>query len=208
MDDSKPPFMPIKFSDGTEYSAQEVAWVVEDYLAAAERSISKRRNAARYQMELRGTAKSTEMLPAAVSEKQKFITQVRAANDYNWIVAVAMSRNELDPMHALRVKVLKTDRVGGSTMDIMVKHIDEVMRNINSTYQDRARAMSYMKFISDLSKKGSPAGISFDFSITEATRTSAVANAGPKRVNSDENEKPEEKVNIRHIRAAATAKRK
>lgn len=196
--------MPIKFNDGTEYSSQEVAWVVEDYLAAAERSISKRRNAARYQMVLRGTAESTEQLPAEISQKQEFIRKVRAANDYNWIVAVAISRNELDPMHALRVKVLKTDRPGGSTLDIMVKHIDDVMRDTNSTYCDRARAKDYMKFISELTKTGTSGGVSFNFDITEATRT--VKQPGPKRINSEE-DKPEE-INIRQIRAHALAKRK
>lgn len=202
----KLPVSPIKFDDGTEYTAQEVAWVIEDYLAAAERSVAKRRNAARYQMELRGTAESTEQLPAQITEKQHFIRKVRASNDYNWIVAVALVRNELDPMHSLRVKMFKSDRVGGSTMDIMVRHIDEVLRDTNSTYQDRARAQYYMKVINDLSKKGSPSGISFDVNIAEVTKKVENPNK-PKRINST-GEDGEERVTIRQIRANATTKGK
>lgn len=202
----KAPFSPIRFDDGTEYTAQEVAWVVEDYLATAERSVSKRRNAARYQMALRGTADSSEPLPVAISERQQFIRKVRAANEYNWIVAVAMVRNELDPMHSLRVKVFKKDRVGGSTMDIMVQHIDDVLRDTNSTYQDRARAQYYMKFIGDLAKKGKPDGISFDFTLSEATKT--LPSTKPKRINGPDDEEEEQKVTIRQIRANASTKGK
>ena len=46
-------YTPIVFADGTSYSPEEIGWVVEDFQAAAERSIGARRNAAKYQQRLR-----------------------------------------------------------------------------------------------------------------------------------------------------------
>lgn len=203
-----PRFQPIVFADGTQYTSQEVEWVVNDYLAAAERSVGKRRNAARYQMKLRGTAESTDQLPVEITEREQFIAKVKAANEYKWIVAVAQVRNELDPMHALRVKIYSADRVGGSTMEIMVKHIDDVLRNTKSDYGDRARAKDYIKIINDLGKKWNPSlGVPvFDFSITEATKTTKGITDTPKRVNGPDDE-PVEKTTIKTIRATAATKR-
>lgn len=150
-------YSPIQFSDGTEYTAREVAWVVEDFQSAAERAVCQRRNSARYQMELRGTLKNGQSNAVVEqTEKDIFLTKVKACNDYNWILQVVQSRNEFDPMYVLRVQMLKSNRGGGSTLDIMIRHIDDVMRNTESTYGDRARAKDYIKFIEDMGKKWNP----------------------------------------------------
>lgn len=151
------PYSAINFPDGTSYTSQEVTWVLEDYQNKCERAIVKRRKSARYQMALYGTIDPDETKNEIVelTDKEKFLRKVKACNDYNWIVAVAIVRNEFDPMHSLRVRVMTSDRVGGSTLDIMTKHIDDVLRNTQSTYADRARAKDYIKFIEDMGKKWS-----------------------------------------------------
>lgn len=159
MDDKqqlRPRFTPILFDDGTKYTSEEVEWVVNDYLNQAERSIVGRRAAAKYQMKLRGTW-DDKSLPVERTERDKFLANVKAANDYDWIIAVVMVRKELDPMHSLRVKIFDRKQVGGSTFDIMLNHINDVLRNTKSTYADRARAEYYRKFINEIYKDWTPA---------------------------------------------------
>lgn len=154
----EPRFTPILFDDGTQYTSEEVEWVVNDYLNRAERSIVGRRAAAKYQMKLRGTASDDDKsLPVQQTERDKFLAKVKAANDYDWIIAVVMVRKELDPMHSLRVKIFDRKPVGGSTFDIMLNHINEVLRDTKSTYADRARAEYYRKFINEIYKDWTPA---------------------------------------------------
>lgn len=148
----------ILFDDGTSYSSEEVQWVVEDYYSRAERSVVQRRNYSKYAQKMRGTLITDEgaIVPIEDTPKDQFLRKVKACNDYNWIIAVALVRNELDPMHSLRVKVMSSNRIGGSTLDIMTKHIDEVLRDTESTYSDRARVKDYIKFIEDMGKKWKP----------------------------------------------------
>lgn len=148
----------ILFDDGTSYTSEEVQWVIEDYYGRAERSVVQRRNYSKYAQKMRGTltTDSGQIVPIEDTPKDIFLRKVKACNDYNWIIAVALVRNELDPMHSLRVKVMSSNRIGGSTLDIMTKHIDEVLRDTDSSYSDRARAKDYIKFIEDMGKKWKP----------------------------------------------------
>lgn len=179
-------FSAIQFADGTEYTAQEVSWVVEDFQAAAERAVCQRRNSARYQMELRGTLKNDKTTAVVEqTDKDKFLAKVKACNDYNWILQVVQTRNEFDPMYVLRVQMLKSNRSGGSTMDIMIKHIDDVMRDTKSTYADRARIKDYMKFIEDMGKKWDPKS-----SAAPVVNVGVGVQMSPKEVNAGPNGKP------------------
>lgn len=143
--------------DDITYTPEQVGWIMEDYAYTAERSILQRRQYAKASSDYNaGVIRPKSEVPVVMSEKEKFIRQVKARNDYNWIVAIVMVRNEFDPMHSLRVQMMKTTRTGGSTMDIMRKHIDDVLRDTNSTYADRARIKDYMKILEDMGKKWNP----------------------------------------------------
>lgn len=152
-------YTPILFPDGVQYTSEEVGWVVNDYLARAEQSIMVRRNSARYHTKLRAgfnIDNVEEKVQVERTEKEKFLTKVRSCNDYNWIIAVVMVRKEIDLMHSLRIKIFDTRPKGGSTFDIMINHINEVLRNTKSTYADRARAEYYRKVINEISKDWTP----------------------------------------------------
>lgn len=143
--------------DEITYTPEQVGWVIEDYTNTAERSILQRRQYARAASDYKaGAIKIKPDVPDVISPKDQFIREVKARNDYNWIVAIVMVRNEFDPMHSLRVQMMKTTRTGGSTFDIMRKHIDDVLRDTKSTYADRARAKDYIKIIEDMGKKWNP----------------------------------------------------
>lgn len=186
-------FTAILFPDGTQYTSEEVEWVVNDYLSRAERSIVSRRSAAKYQMKLRGTASDDPSMPVAQTARDKFLAKVQACNDYDWIVAVVMVRKELDPMHALRVKIFDRRPVGGSTFDIMLKHINEVLRDTKSSYADRARAEYYRKFINEIYKDWTPATPKFvPFNFFQQINT------GDKK--SDESPEPVKVIDIKEIR--------
>lgn len=186
----EPMYTPIMFDDGTSYTSEEIGWVVNDYLNRAERSIVSRRAAAKYQMKLRGTATDSENLPEPKTERDEFLAKVRACNDYDWIIAVVMCRKQLDPMHALRVKIFDRKQVGGSTFDIMLKHINDVLRDTGSTYADRARAEYYRKFINEIYKEWTPASPRF----VPVINTNIINHYSP------EKEEPVKVVNIKDIR--------
>lgn len=147
----------IQFADGPSYSEEDVALVCNDYLSKAEQSVQQRRKKAKQSAQYYKTGscniedRLVELTPA-----QKRVQEITEAGDYDWIVAIALARNEIDPMHSLRVKMHTKTRVGGSTVDIMTEQIDQVCRNVNSTYDDRARMRDNIKMLELLGKKYTP----------------------------------------------------
>ena len=93
-------------------------------------------------------------------------------------------------MHALRVKIFDRKQVGGSTFDIMLKHINDVLRDTSSTYADRARAEYYRKFINEIYKEWTPASPRF----VPVINTNIINHYSP------EKEEPVKVVNIKDIR--------
>ena len=152
-------FSPMTFRDGnvvTTYTALEVEAVCIDYLTKAEQSVEQRRQ----------NSKATQRFKKGVDQKdgdvieldamQRIVAQVNENGDYNWIVAKALVRGEIDPLHSLRVKMYTRTREGGSTVDIMTAHIDDVFRKIDSSYVERARAKDMLSMLEILNKKYSP----------------------------------------------------
>lgn len=130
------------------YTGTEVEIIVNDYLQRAEQSISRAQNKRLYV-----PGHKTEI--AELSKDKKFVLSVQEKGEYDWVINIVLARNELDPLLSLRTKVYSITP-GGSTIDIMIRHIDQVMRNTQSTYSDRARAKDYIKFIEDMGKKWNP----------------------------------------------------
>lgn len=159
-------FSPINFPDGSSYTAEEVEWICNDYMSMAERSIDKKRRRSRYQHEWdkhRDAEKmnedvryeSAEITP--FDERTAFIKKVKDAKDYEWIVAVACARNEIDPMHSLRIRAYTKDTVTGKSMvDRMMDRYIDICTNDVLTYENMARAKFLRSEIELLSKKGMP----------------------------------------------------
>lgn len=155
-------FTPILFEDGSSYSAQEVEWVCLDYLAAAERTIDRKRHRARYQRDLqKGLLKTTPGNTKKVGtqivlddEKSKFIREVKDNGDYMWIICVALSRNQIDPMHATRIKMYSMDyNTGKSLVDKMMDEYLSILANKDRSYQDMAKAKFIRGELELLSKR-------------------------------------------------------
>lgn len=139
-------YTPIYYDNGTiAYTPEQINLIVNDYLQKAEQSIEKARNKKMYSP---GNKTDIEQM----SDEKKFVLMVKEKGDYDWVINIVLSRNQLDPLQALRTKIY-TIVPGGATIDIMIKHINDVMRDIHSSYVDRARAKDYIKFIEDISKK-------------------------------------------------------
>lgn len=147
----------IQFADGPSYSEEDVALVCNDYLSKAEQSVQQRRKKAKQSAKYYKTGScNIEDQLVELTPAQKRIQEISDAGDYDWIVAIALARNEIDPMHSLRVKMHTKTRVGGSTVDIMTEQIDETCRDKNSTYDDRARMRDNIKILEMLGKKYTP----------------------------------------------------
>lgn len=146
---STPKYSPIYYDNGEiAYSSDVIELVINDSMQKAERSLEKSRSTSRY---VPGQKKEVVVL----SEQEKIVQEIKDRGDYNWIISVVLSRNELDPMRVLRTQMF-TKVPGGSTIDIMMKHINDVFRNTSSNYVDRARAKDYIKLLEDLGKKYVP----------------------------------------------------
>lgn len=144
-----PKYSPIYYDNGEiAYSSDVIELVINDSMQKAERSLEKSRSTSRY---VPGQKKEVVVL----SEQEKIVQEIKDRGDYNWIISVVLSRNELDPMRVLRTQMF-TKVPGGSTIDIMMKHINDVFRNTSSNYVDRARAKDYIKLLEDLGKKYVP----------------------------------------------------
>lgn len=144
-----PKYSPIYYDNGEiAYSSDIIELVINDSMQKAERSLEKSRSTSRY---VPGQKKEVVVL----SEQEKIVQEIKDRGDYNWIISVVLSRNELDPMRVLRTQMF-TKVPGGSTIDIMMKHINDVFRNTSSNYVDRARAKDYIKLLEDLGKKYVP----------------------------------------------------
>lgn len=158
-------FSPINFPDGSSYTAKEVEWVCTDYLMRAEHSIAKRRRRSRYTKELSiaGTAdKMNQDIRLGkdiilTDERSLFIQEVKKNRDYEWIVAVALARNEIDSMHSLRIRAYSKDPITGKSMvDRMTDRYIDICTNGELTYQEMAKAKFLRTEIELLSKKGAP----------------------------------------------------
>jgi hypothetical protein len=149
-------FHAIQFADGPSYSSEDVALVCNDYLNKAEQSVQKRRIISKRTANYHKHGKDLELPPTELTPAQIRIQEIIDAGDYDWIVGVALARNEIDPMHSLRVKMHTRTRVGGSTVEIMTEQIDKVCRDVNSTYDDRARMRDNVKMLELLGKKYTP----------------------------------------------------
>lgn len=144
-----PKYSPIYYDNGEiAYSSDVIELVINDSMQKAERSLEKSRSTSRY---VPGQKKEVVVL----SEQEKIVQEIKDRGDYNWIISVVLSRNELDPMRVLRTQMF-TKVPGGSTIDIMMRHINDVFRNTSSNYVDRARAKDYIKLLEDLGKKYVP----------------------------------------------------
>ena len=144
-----PKYSPIYYDNGEiAYSSDVIELVINDSMQKAERSLEKSRSTNRY---VPGQKKEMVVL----SEQEKIVQEIKDRGDYNWIISVVLSRNELDPMRVLRTQMF-TKVPGGSTIDIMMRHINDVFRNTSSNYVDRARAKDYIKLLEDLGKKYTP----------------------------------------------------
>lgn len=155
-------FSPILFENGSSYSAEEVEWVCLDYLAAAERTIDRKRHRARYSRDLRkgllettpGNHKKVGTQIVLDDERSKFIREVKENGDYMWIVCVALSRNQIDPMHATRIKMYSIDyNTGKSLVDKMMEEYIEILANKDRSYQDMAKAKFIRGELELLSKR-------------------------------------------------------
>ena len=158
-------FSPINFPDGSSYTSQEVEWVCTDYLMRAEQSIAKRRRRSRYTKEWSIVRSADKMNPEIregkeiipTDEKSLFIQEVKKNNDYEWIVAVALARNEIDSMHSLRIRAYSKDPVTGKSMvDRMMDRYIDICTDGELTYQEMAKAKFLRTEIELLSKKGAP----------------------------------------------------
>lgn len=158
-------FSPINFPDGSSYTSQEVEWVCQDYLMRAEHSIAKRRRRSRYTKEWSVVRSADKMNPdiregkeiVLTDEKSLFIQEVKKNNDYEWIVAVALARNEIDSMHSMRIRAYTKDPMTGKSMvDRMMDRYIDICTNGELTYQEMAKAKFLRTEIELLSKKGAP----------------------------------------------------
>lgn len=155
-------FTPILFENGSSYTAQEVEWVCLDYLAAAERTIDRKRHRVRYMKDLRngllettpGNRKKVGTQVVLDDERSKFIREVKENGDYMWIICVALSRNQIDPMHATRIKMYSMDYNTGKTLvDTMMEEYLSILSNKDRTYQDMAKAKFIRGELEILSKR-------------------------------------------------------
>lgn len=149
-------FHAIQFADGPSYTPEDVALVCNDYLNKAEQSVQKRRINSKRTANYHKHGKDLDLPPTELTPSQVRLQEIIDAGDYDWIVGVALARNEIDPMHSLRVKMHTRTRVGGSTVEIMTEQIDKVCRDVNSTYDDRARMRDNVKMLELLGKKYTP----------------------------------------------------
>lgn len=149
-------FHAIQFADGPSYTPEDVALVCNDYLNKAEQSVQKRRINSKRTANYHKHGKDLDLPPTELTPAQVRLQEIIDAGDYDWIVGVALARNEIDPMHSLRVKMHTRTRVGGSTVEIMTEQIDKVCRDVNSTYDDRARMRDNVKMLELLGKKYTP----------------------------------------------------
>lgn len=149
-------FHAIQFADGPSYTPEDVALVCNDYLNKAEQSVQQRRINSKRTISYHKHGKDLDIPPAELTPAQVRLQEIIDAGDYDWIVGVALARNEIDPMHSLRVKMHTRTRVGGSTVEIMTEQIDKVCRDVNSTYDDRARMRDNVKMLELLGKKYTP----------------------------------------------------
>lgn len=158
-------FSPINFPDGSSYTAKEVEWVCTDYLMRAEHSIAKRRRRSRYTKELSIAGTADKMNQdirlgkdiTLTDERSLFIQEVKKNRDYEWIVAVALARNEIDSMHSLRIRAYSKDPITGKSMvDRMTDRYIDICTNGELTYQEMAKAKFLRTEIELLSKKGAP----------------------------------------------------
>lgn len=155
-------FTPILFEDGSSYTAEEVEWVCLDYLAAAERTIDRKRHRARYQRDLQkgllqttpGNTKKVGTQIVLDDDRSKFIREVKNNGDYMWIVSVALSRNQIDPMHATRIKMYSMDyKTGKSLVDNMMEEYVNILSDPDRSYQDMAKAKFIRGELELLSKR-------------------------------------------------------
>lgn len=149
-------FHAIQFADGPSYTPEDVALVCNDYLNKAEQSVQKRRINSKRTANYHKHGKDLDLPPTELTAAQVRLQEIIDAGDYDWIVGVALARNEIDPMHSLRVKMHTRTRLGGSTIEIMTEQIDKVCRDVNSTYDDRARMRDNVKMLELLGKKYTP----------------------------------------------------
>lgn len=149
-------FHAIQFADGPSYTPEDVALVCNDYLNKAEQSVQKRRINSKRTANYHKHGKDLDLPPTELTPAQVRLQEIIDAGDYDWIVGVALARNEIDPMHSLRVKMHTRTRLGGSTIEIMTEQIDKVCRDVNSTYDDRARMRDNVKMLELLGKKYTP----------------------------------------------------
>lgn len=159
-------FSPINFPDGSSYTAQEVEWVCKDYLMRAEQSIAKRRRRSRYTQEFNAVGKDVEKMDKdirfatdiePIDDRSLFIQEVKKNKDYEWIVAVALARNEIDSMHSMRIRAYSKDPMTGKSMvDRMMDRYIDICTNGELTYQEMAKAKFLRTEIELLSKKGAP----------------------------------------------------
>lgn len=161
-------YSPIFFADNeVQYSSEDVRLVVEDYYRQAEYSIEENRNRVKCQSRYNKTGDGRHMKKS--SDRNARVEEIRKAGDYNWIVSIARSRNEIDPNKDLRVKIFQR-RTGGSTYDLMLNYIDDILRKPDKSYEEMSRANFNLKILKML---GEQPRSSINFTINNTTNNNA-----------------------------------
>ena len=144
-------FSPIYFDDGkVQYSSDDVKLVVEDYYRQAENSINDRRNAQFRRKELYRNKDSDRVWRIQTTNPK--VQEIIDAGDYEWIIEVARSRNEIDPNRELRLALFKRENKK-TAFEEMIDYVNTIARKPDKTYEEMSRANFNLKLIKILSEQ-------------------------------------------------------
>lgn len=152
-------YTPICFDNGeTQYTSEDVRLCVEDYYRSAEKSVVKNRKNLNetYKDDIDPEYKKDIKDDVPHTPEQIRVAEIKASGDYFFIIQVAKSRNELDLMRDLRIKLHTVDeKLGCSKIDLMQQKISDLITKPSLTYQDMAEIRFAMNTLKDLNEQPS-----------------------------------------------------
>ena len=150
-DYDKMEFSPIYFDDGkVQYSSEDVKMVVDDYYRQAENSINDRRNASLRRKDMYYNKESGRVWRIQTTNPK--VQEIMNNGDYEWIIEVARSRNEIDPNRELRLALFKRENKK-TAFEEMIDYVNTIARKPDKTYEEMSRANFNLKLIKILSEQ-------------------------------------------------------
>lgn len=155
----KTEYTPIYFDNGeTQYTSDDVRLCVEDYYRSAEKTIIQNRKDLNeiHKNDIDPNFRKNVEDDVPHTPEQLRVAEIKASGDYYFIIQVAKSRNELDLMRDMRIKLHSIDKdTGFSKIDLIQNRICDLVSKPCLSYQEMAQIRFDMNTLKDINEQPS-----------------------------------------------------